>query len=68
MGILLRACCKFKKLLMEAIGNKQEGQDIHNMIFQTPYENAVNPFAFLTIASVCVGIFRSNSYLRSSQY
>ena len=59
MNILFRACCKFKKLLMEATGNKQEVQDIHNMIFQTVYENAVNPFAFLTIASVCMGIFRS---------
>ena len=68
MDILLKACCKFKKLLMEDTGNKQEVQDICNMIFQTVYENVVNPFAFLTIASVCMGILDQNSYLRSGQY
>ena len=29
------------------------------MIFKTVFKHAVDPFAFLTIASVCMGIFRS---------
>ena len=59
VDILLKACCKFRNLMLEATGTKTEVEDIHNMFFKTIYENSVDPFAFLTIASVCMGVFRS---------
>ena len=59
VDILLNACCKFRELVKSATGVKEEIEDVHNMVFKTIYQNAVDPFAFLTIASVCMGIFRS---------
>ena len=44
---------------MEATGTKRSYEDVHNMVFHTVYEYAVDPFSFLTIASVCMGIFRT---------
>ena len=59
VDILQKACCKFKELVMGATGTRENIEDVHNMIFKTISENAVDPFAFLTIASVCMGVFRS---------
>ena len=44
---------------MEATGIKEHVEDIHNMVFKTIYEQAIYPFSFLTIAPVCMGIFRA---------
>ena len=59
VDILLNACCKFRELVRNCTGEKEQVEDVHNMVFKTIYQNAVDPFAFLTIASVCMGIFRS---------
>ena len=59
VDILQKACCKFRYLKMEVTGTKQSYEDVHNMIFKTVYEHAVDAFSFLTIASVCLGIFRA---------
>ena len=37
---------------MEATGIKEHVEDIHNMVFKTIYEQAIDPFSFLTIAYV----------------
>ena len=59
VDILLNACCKFRELVKDSTGLKENIEDVHNMIFKTVFKYAVDPFAFLTIASVCMGIFRS---------
>ena len=59
VDILLNACCKFRELVKSSTGEKEEIEDVHNMVFKTIHHNAVDPFSFLTIASVCMGVFRS---------
>ena len=59
VDILLNACCRFRELVKGSTGEKINIEDVHNLIFKTIYQNAVDPFAFLTIASVCLGVFRS---------
>ena len=59
VDILQKACCKFRELTMVATGKEEYIEDVHNTIFKTIYENSVDPFSFLTIASVCIGIFRT---------
>jgi G:T-mismatch repair DNA endonuclease (very short patch repair protein) len=44
VNILLSACWKFRQLLMDVTGGSQKG---------------VDPFNYITIASVCMGIFRT---------
>ena len=58
VDILLQACWKFRQLLKDQTGKKKEIQDIENMISKTISEHAIDCFSFLTIASVCMGIFR----------
>ena len=56
VNILLNACKKFRRLLLETTGSVDPTNEcIRNQIF----ENAVDPFAYLTIASVCLGVFKS---------
>lgn len=57
VDILLNACWKFRKLLKEETSDKSES--IHDEMLNQICNNAVDPFSFLTIASVCLGIFRS---------
>ena len=59
VDILLNAYCKFRELVKDSTGIKENIEDVHNMIFKTMFKHAVDPFAFLTIASVCMGICRS---------
>ena len=59
VDILLQACWKFRQLLKSQTGKKAEILDLENLMTTTMYENAVDCFAFLTIASVCMGIFRA---------
>lgn len=59
VNILLNACCKFKQLLREETAICETINDPHEMLMKTIKTHAVDPFAFLTIASVCLGIFRS---------
>ena len=58
VDILLQACWKFRQLLKSQTGKKTEIQDLQNLMTVTMYEHAVDSFAFLTIASVCMGVFR----------
>ena len=58
VDILLKACWKFRQLLKSETGRKTEIQDLQNLMTVTMYEHAVDCYAFLTIASVCMGIFR----------
>ena len=58
VDILLQACWKFRHLLKCQTGRKTEIQDLENLMTKTIYENSVDSFSFLTIASVCMGIFR----------
>ena len=58
VDILLQACWKFRQLLKDQTGKKKEIQDMENMISMTISEHAIDSFSFLTIASVCMGIFR----------
>ena len=37
---------------MVATGKEECIEDVHNMIFKTICENSVDPFSFLTIASL----------------
>lgn len=59
VDILQQACCRFRNLVKGATGYVEVEHDIEQMIFNTIYKKAVDPFAFLTIASVCMGVFRS---------
>ena len=58
VNILLQACWKFRQLLKCQTGTKTQVQDLQNLMIMTIYENAIDSFSFLTIASVCMGIFR----------
>ena len=58
VDILLQACWKFRQLLKSQTGRLTEIEDLENLMTVTIYEHAVDSFAFLTIASVCMGIFR----------
>ena len=58
VDILLNACCKFRQLLKEQTGVMEEVEDLHDLLMKTIMANSIDPFSFLTIASVCLGIFR----------
>ena len=58
VDILLQACWKFRQLLKCNTGKKTQIQDLENLMTMSIYENAIDSFSFLTIASVCMGIFR----------
>ena len=55
VDILLQSCLKFRHLVMEATG-----QEIKSKLGKTKLVNSVDPFSSITIASVCLSIFRSN--------
>lgn len=59
VDILLQACWKFRSLLRKKTGNEVVVYDEENLTMETVLKDAVDPFSFLTIASVCLGIFRS---------
>ena len=58
VNILLQACWKFRQLLKCQTGTKTDIEHLNNLMMMTIYENAIDSFSFLTIASVCMGIFR----------
>ena len=59
VDILLQACWKFRQLLKSQTCEECQIEDLENMITKTIRKNAVDCFSFLTIASVCMGIFRA---------
>ena len=59
VDILLKACWKFIKLLQKQKGKEESSEDPNTLMVKYVYSNAIDPFLYLTIASVCLGIFRS---------
>ena len=57
--ILMEGCMKFRKLVMSITGDKILELNPEEMVFEEVMLNSVDPMSFLTIASVCLGIFRS---------
>ena len=65
VDILLKACWKFRELLRKETGVEDYVEDPEDGMLKKVLEKAVDPFSFLTIASVCMGIFRSK-FLRET--
>ena len=59
VDILLKACWKFRELLQSETGDREFVQDPEDLTLSEVFQNAVDPFCFLTIASVCMGIFKA---------
>ena len=59
VDILLKACCKFRDLLRKETGEEELFLNPEDLSLKTIYKNCVDPFSYLTIASVCMGVFRS---------
>ncbi|XP_041367055.1 uncharacterized protein LOC121381770 [Gigantopelta aegis] len=56
VAVLREACLKFQAVMLEATGEKQMDLDTKAVT----YINGIDPFAqYITIASVCMGIFQS---------
>ena len=58
--ILMEGCMKFRNLVMSVTGDKILEFNVEEMINEEKIQNSIDPFSFLTIASVCLGIFRAN--------
>ena len=58
VNILLQACMKFRYLLMSETGEVDDGVEEDYSVSKV-FTKTVDPFTFVTIASVCMGIFRS---------
>ena len=56
VDILLRACWKFRELMR---GDTKQEEDLYGEMMDRIDKKFVDPYAFITIASVCMGIFRS---------
>ena len=65
VNILLQACWKFRQMLRNQTGVEEEVTDLENLMKVSLLKNAVDPFSFITIASVCMGIFRSKFLLEN---
>lgn len=57
--ILREACMKFRKLVMGVTGHTVETLSEDELIPNMKLQDAIDPFSYLTIASVCLGIFRT---------
>ena len=59
VDILLKACWKFRELLKKETGEEGSIFNPDTMMEEIGLLGAVDPFSYLTIASVCMGVFRS---------
>ena len=59
VNILLQACLKFRELLINETGEKCYDIDPEDFSLIEKLEKAVDPFSYLTIASVCLGVFKT---------
>ena len=57
--ILMEGCMKFRNLVKCITGEQILELNPDEMIFEETYQNSLDPLSFLTIAPVCLGIFRS---------
>ena len=55
--IILEGYMKFRKLVMNVTGEEILELNADEMIFEKVLQDSVDPFSFLTIASVCYGHF-----------
>lgn len=56
--ILREACRKFRKLMWDATGDRVKIVDPRTRAVSYKYVDGVDPFSFITIASVCMAVFR----------
>ena len=54
VDILLHACLNSEIYCNMKLGEEVTCMDNHDMILKTALQNAVDPFSYLTIASVCI--------------
>ena len=59
VDILMQACLKFRKLLKEQTGKRTVIESDDFLSSKEVWSEAVDPFSYTTIASVCMGIFRT---------
>ena len=57
--LLREACMKFRHLLLSITGESVEETDLETLEVKRTIQNGVDPLAYLTIASVCMNVFRS---------
>ena len=54
VDIWLHACLKIRDLLKSETGEEVTCMYNHDMMLKSVLQNAVDPFSYLTIASVCI--------------
>ena len=59
VDILRKSCMKFRQMLIEETGTYQVSIDSNTLDMKEIWDGCVDPFNYTTIASVCLGIFRS---------
>ena len=58
VDILRRGCVKYRNLILQITGETQTILN-ENMLTEEIVVNGVDPFQFITLASLCMGVFRS---------
>jgi len=66
VDILRQACLKFKELLLNATGVRQEVLNDRDEV-EIKYVGGVDPFDYVTIASVCMGIYKTKFWRRPGE-
>ena len=64
----MEGCMKFRNLVKHVTGEQILQLNPDEMIFEEFFQNSLDPFSFLTIASVCLGIFRSKFLPKGGKY
>ena len=60
VDILRRSCMKFRQLLLTITGEKKTEVCSETSQIKEIFEHAIDPLSYLTIASVCIGVYRFN--------
>lgn len=58
VDILRKACMKFSELMKQVTGEEKKKEDPETLVERTVLSDSIDPFQYLTIASVCMGIYR----------
>ena len=59
VDILRQSCMKFRQMMIEETGSYDISIDPETLDMKETWDGCVDPFNYTTIASVCLGIFRS---------
>ena len=59
VDILRRACLKFRELMLSITGEMEDVQDSETLEVVSNWSGGVDPLQYLTIATVCMNVFRS---------